>query len=263
MIELLVFEVIPEKADALHASGYSSFIVDLETYGKDLRQLGYGTEVNYNTTDDIRRLRAAGIQKVWTRLNSFNSQSKAEIEEVIRSGASSIILPMIRTKEEVDTCLRYIDGRAELCVMIETPEAVELAEKLNRMPISSAYFGLNDYSIANGKRNIFLPVADGVVARVRNDLKSKRFGFGGLTHPGSGSPIPSLQLLQELERIDCSFTFLRRSFKRDLEVYQPYEILQRIREEWHAARQRTPDQRRQHHSDLVRQILSTGSLNLI
>lgn len=263
MIELIVFETDPVKAAALHASGYSSFIVDLETLGKDLRQLGYDTEINCNTVDDIRHLYTAGIQKVWTRVNGFGDHSKTEIEEAIRHGTACIILPMVRTIDEVDACLDYIDGRAELCVMIETQESVALAKKLDRMPIASAYFGLNDFAICYNNRNIFFPVASGVVAQVRGALGSKRFGFGGLTHPESGFPIPSIQILHELERIDCSFTFMRRSFKRDLALYGAGEIIQKIIDAWRLSRLRTPQERIQDHSDLVERIKSIDRLNLI
>lgn len=263
MIELLVFETAPETVRSLADAGFSSFIVDLERLGKDLRQLGFNTEINANTAEDISTLRDLGIRRIWTRVNAFGPHTEGEIHVAIQNGAACIVLPMVRATEEVESVLRYIDGRAELCVMIETPEAVKIATQLNRMPISSAYFGLNDYAIGTGNRNIFAPIAEGVVDRVRASLDRKKFGFGGLTHPESGFPLPSIGILLELERLECSFTFLRRSFKRDLSQYGPRAICARLAAEWRNAQQRTDTQRKEDHDELSRKISSLANLSLI
>lgn len=263
MLELLVFETDPIRASALKAAGYTSFIVDLETLGKDLRQLGYGTEINHNSADDIRRLRDAGIARIWTRLNRFGAHTPGEIDLAIANGTTVIILPMVCSTAEVAAALAHIGGRAELCVMIETPEAVAIAGELGRLPISAAYFGLNDYAISSGQRNIFLAVADGTVARVRQALGATPFGFAGLTHPELGAPIPSMRILQELERSACSFTFLRRSFRRDLARFTPAEIRAAIARAWEAAQRRGHAQRVADHAAFVAQVNAMAAQPLI
>ena len=256
MIELLVFETDPERVKSLSDVGFSSFIVDLEVMGKDLRQLGYNTEINLNAPDDILNLANLGVPRIWTRVNRFGEHTKGEIALALSHGSSCIILPMVRTVEEVDLTLRYVGGRAEVCVMIETPEGVEIASRIEHTSVASAYFGLNDYSISTGNRNIFGAVADGTVAEVRAKLKSKRFGFAGLTHPDAGSPIPSIDILRELERVQCSFTFMRRSFRRDLAYYDAKTIFDRVRTEWLIAQSRSANERAQHQSDLKNRIES-------
>lgn len=263
MIELLVFESAPQRVMDLRGAGYSSFIVDLELMGKDLRQLGYDTEINRSSFEDIATLKSCGVNSIWTRINCFGEHTAGEVEEAIARGSSSIILPMVRSTQEVDAVLGCVNGRAELCVMIETREGVEIARQIAGMPVSSAYFGLNDFAISTGNRNIFAAVADGTVARTREHFKDRRFGFGGLTHPGGGAPVSSRAILRELERTGCSFTFLRRSFKRDLARYGAGDILESIGRAWVEAGMRTGAQRRQDHLDLVSEINAVSGASLI
>ena len=100
------------------------------------------------------------------------------------------------------------------------------------------YVGLNDLSIDRGLANIFTSVADGTVGRVRNAC-AKPFGFAGLTHPDGGAPIPCRMLVNEMIRLDCAFSFVRRSFRRDAQQYGVAEVVRALREEIDAARERS------------------------
>ncbi len=231
-LELVIFENFPDKVKNLINSGYQSFIVDQEYIGKDLRQLGFDTEINRCEAKDIAAIAAIENCKVWTRINSFGVHTKDEIDNAIRNGAHVIILPMVRSLDEVHQFLHYVDKRSETCVMIETQQAVTMASELEKTSTDSFYFGLNDFAIATNSNNIFQPIQDGVLERTRRLLKTKRFGFGGLTHAALGKPISSLRIVEELERLDCSITFLRRSFKRDLSKFSAKEILESIQDAW-------------------------------
>ena len=63
-------------------------------------------------------------------------------------------------------------------------------------------------------QNLFMAVVDGTVERVRKHSRVP-FGFAGLALPECGSPIPCQLLIGELARLNCHFSFLRRSFYRD------------------------------------------------
>lgn len=242
-IELIVFETEPRRVAELQDAGFSSFIVDLEYMGKDMRQLGFDTEINRSTPEDIRAVAAIPQTRLWARLNSFGDHTRDEVEGAIESGANVVVLPMVRSLMEVEQFTRLVDERAEICAMMETPECVAIATELERTPITSVYFGLNDYAIATSQLNIFQPIRDGVIQRVREALRSKRFGFGGLTHTAFGHPVPSIMILHEFERLDCQMTFLRRSFRRDLKQFAPKDIFDSITESWAQARGRSPIQR--------------------
>ena len=82
-------------------------------------------------------------------------------------------------------------------------------------PLSRVYVGLNDLAIDRRSPSIFSAILDGTVERVRRASRVP-FGFAGLTLPDAGYPIPCRLLAGELVRLDCDFTFLRRSFRRDV-----------------------------------------------
>jgi hypothetical protein len=77
------------------------------------------------------------------------------------------------------------------------------------------YVGLNDLAIQRGCANIFTALIDGTLERIRRPFVV-RFGFGGLTLPDCGHPIPCRLLMGEMSRLHCDFSFLRRSFRRDM-----------------------------------------------
>ncbi|MEL6545611.1 MAG: aldolase, partial [Myxococcota bacterium] len=98
-------------------------------------------------------------------------------------------------------------------------------------PIQSVYVGLNDLRISRNSRSIFDAVIDGTVANLRETFRDIRFGFGGLTVLDRGYPIPCRRFLEELARVGADFTFLRRSFKKDIQSRNMSEELSRLREE--------------------------------
>jgi hypothetical protein len=112
--------------------------------------------------------------------------------------------------------LDLVDGRAGLGILVETRDAVAAADELARLPLSRVYVGLNDLGIERGTPSIFTPLVDGLLDELRECFAAMRFGFGGLTLPEAGAPIPCRLLLGELARLRADFTFLRRSFYRDV-----------------------------------------------
>jgi hypothetical protein len=84
------------------------------------------------------------------------------------------------------------------------------------LPVSRVYVGLNDLAIERRTPSIFTALADGTVASLRRICTEVPFGFGGMTVPELGRPIPATLMLGELLRLRADFTFLRRSFWRDV-----------------------------------------------
>ncbi|HEX7705339.1 MAG TPA: hypothetical protein VF701_02675, partial [Thermoanaerobaculia bacterium] len=64
-------------------------------------------------------------------------------------------------------------------------------------------------------------------------------GFAGLTHPAGGAPIPCRLLISEMVRLECTFSFVRRSFRRDAQRYGVAEVVRALREEIEATRERS------------------------
>jgi hypothetical protein len=241
-------------ADAL-AGGVSGIIVDWENDGKIERQTGADTQINHDTVEDLKRVRSCTGAWLICRVNPNRDGEKCagEIEAAIDGGADEIMLPMVRSVAEVEAALKCADGRCAVGILIETSDAVMLAEQLGRLPLSRVYVGLNDLAIERGTRNIFESLADGTVDYVR-DRVAVPFGFAGLTLPDRGHPIPCRLLISEMARLSSDFSFLRRSFYRDMRGRDMAVEVPRILEAIRQARLRSPQAVARDRRDLERAI---------
>ena len=237
-MDLFLFTTDVEYAQEALAAGIDGLVVDWEHLGKQQRQAGADTEINHDTLEDLVRVRRAIDAPVLVRIHAAGADTAREVEEAIDGGASEILLPMVRRIDDVARTLERIEGRCGLGILVETADAVRLAPKLCALPLTRVYVGLNDLSIDVGHANIFTSVADGTVERVRN-VCPPPFGFGGLTHPDGGAPVPCRLLINEMVRLDCAFSFMRRSFRRDAQRYGVREVVRALREEIDAMRERS------------------------
>jgi hypothetical protein len=225
---MVYFSTQPIRIAEAVAAGIDTVIVDCEYLGKVDRQAGADTQINRDTMDDLRRVRECTRARVACRINRCHESTAREVEEAIGAGAGEIFLPMVRAAEEVGRVLRLVAGRCALSILVETEAAVQCSHRLARLPVSRVYVGLNDLAIDRGSVSIFEAVADGTVEQVRREF-SVPFGFGGLTLPDRGSPIPCRLLIGEMARLECSFSFLRRSFTRDTAGKRLQPLVPRIR----------------------------------
>jgi hypothetical protein len=253
------FSTQPIRIAEAVAAGVDTAMVDCEYLGKVDRQAGADTQINHDTMDDLRRVRECTGAHVACRINRFHDSTASEIEEAIAAGADEIFLPMARTVEEVERVLRLVNGRRALSILVETDAAVECSHRLSQLPVSRVYVGLNDLAIDRGTPSIFDALADGTVEYVRRQF-SVPFGFGGLTLPDRGSPIPCRLLIAEMARLDCSFSFLRRSFTRDTNGHKMQPMVSRIRTALLEASARTLAEVERDRMEFLR-TLHSGSLS--
>ncbi|HEY0005137.1 MAG TPA: aldolase/citrate lyase family protein [Pyrinomonadaceae bacterium] len=213
--ELLLFTIDPALAREAVASGVGGIVIDWEHIGKQDRQSSANTQINRDTVEDLARMRSSTASRIICRINSYGPETEDEIEQAIAAGADELLMPMVRTTEEVMDVLDQTRGRCRIGILIETVAALHILEGLAGLPLARAYVGLNDLAIERGTQNIFTALVDGTVERIR-DAFDVPFGFGGLTLPERGSPVPCRLLIGEMARLGCSFSFLRRSFIRDM-----------------------------------------------
>ncbi|HEU0103278.1 MAG TPA: hypothetical protein VFR07_13250 [Mycobacteriales bacterium] len=237
-MDLLLFSVDPHLVHRSVAAGVTGVVVDWEHRGKARRQHGYDTEVNRQTPADLRRVRAATEGLVVCRVNGYGPWTPVEVAAAVSAGADEILLPMVRTVEEVDRVLDLVAGRCGLGILVETCAAVQRAAELSSRPLSRIYVGLNDLRIDRGSEDLFAPFVDGTVDDVRA-VTSVPFGVAGLTRPDAGHPVPSRLLAGELARLAADFTFLRRSYLADTAGRDPFVEVPRILAAVAAARRRT------------------------
>ena len=226
-MDLFLFTVEPGWGADVVAAGAAGIVVDWERRGKARRQLGEGTQINADTPEDLARMRAATDGRLLCRINGFGPWTGGEIDEAVARGADEILLPMVRSTEEVDRTLDAVAGRCGLGILIETQDAVDRTAALARRPLSRIYVGLNDLRIDRRSTELFRPLVDGTVDAVRAEV-AQPFGVGGLTLPGRGFPVPSDLLAAELVRLGADFTFLRRSFTADIAGRDPFVEVPRL-----------------------------------
>ena len=213
---LFLFARQPQLVREATAAGIDGIVVDWERRGKRERQAGADTEIRADTAADLVAVRGATEARVLCRVDGPGEGSAPEIERAIELGADEVLLPMVRAPEEVEASLEQVGGRCGLGILVETEDAVSIAAELGVFPLSRVYVGLNDLMIDRGASSIFEPLVDGTVEEVRKHFEVP-FGVAGLTLPDLGSPIPCRLLIAEMTRLECGFSFLRRSFLRDVE----------------------------------------------
>lgn len=255
-LELFLFTVDPALASDAAAAGIDALVVDWEWRGKEERQRGADTEINRDTAQHLAALALFESLKRCCRINAFGKSTAGEVELAIDSAATDILLPMVRRPNEVEGFLRLVDGRARAGILVETVEAVERAEELARLPLDLVYVGLNDLAIERGHRDLFLPLIDGTLDRLRETLAEPAFGFGGLTVRDKGTPVPCRLLHAEMARLGCDFAFLRRSFKRDVSGFPLAREVTRLRADWGALARRSASETARDHQEL-RSFLGT------
>lgn len=251
--ELFLFSTDAEAVTRGSAAGIDGFIVDWESKGKRERQTGADTEVNHDTPEDLRRVRAATQRRVICRVNRPGPWTKDEVEEAIACGADEILLPMVRRPEEVDSVIAHAGARCGVGILIETVDAVACVAELARRPIRRAYVGLNDLAIERRSASIFEALVDGLVEELRPAIRIP-LGLGGLTLPDRGSPIPCRLLIGEMARLASAFGFLRRSWRRDIAGRNLDLEVPRLKAALESARLRNPAAIARDRSELVERV---------
>jgi citrate lyase beta subunit len=231
-IELVLFTTETEMVLQADKAGINHFMVDLEQSDLDSRKALTGKETEVNKVEDILSLSKITNKPIWCRINAYGEHSKQEVQSVIENGVDVILLPMVKTIEEVKEFLILINGQAKTGILVETKEACDLANQLSKLPLDYIYVGLFDLSLSRNSNDIFEPLYDGTVEILRNIFNKQKFGVAGLTTIDSGKPIPGLQLMNHIARLGCDFTFLRNSFKKDIQGKCFNQEILSIRQAW-------------------------------
>lgn len=211
----------PEVARIAEEAGVDWIFLDMEFIGKDSRQGGLDTVQNHHTVKDVVNIcEAVKKAKVLVRVNPIHEaqanypSSKDEIDAVINAGADIIMLPFFKTVKEVRQFVKYVDGRADTCLLLETAEAAILIDEILNVPgIDMIHIGLNDLHLELGMKFMFQLLSDGVVEQLGNKIKAKGipFGFGGIARLDSGM-LPGADVLKEHVRLGSSMVIVSRSF---------------------------------------------------
>ena len=238
MLNLMYITNRPEIAQIAEENGVDWIFVDMEFIGKDNRQGGLDTVQNHHTIEDVRNIKnAVKKAKVLVRVNPIHKamlhvdgtiaymDSKTEVESAIEAGADILMLPFFHSVEEVKEFVylvqqansqmeRYGNNRAQVCLLLETPEAAILLDEILNVPgIDMIHIGLNDLHLAMGMKFMFQLLTDGIVEQLTKKIKAKGipFGFGGIASLHGGA-LPGSYVLKEHYRLGSSMVIVGRSF---------------------------------------------------
>ena len=214
-IEFVYITNNPELAEYAQNSGVDRIMVDLEYIGKKERQGHLDTVISEHTLQDVSRVREVlHKSKLQVRVNPIYPGSEREINEVISHGADIVMLPMFKTRQEVKKFISVVDSRAEVSLLLETPQALVRVDDILQIDgIDEAYIGLNDLHLSMGLDFLFELLSGGIVEYLATKIKKRgiRFGFGGISRLGKGI-LDSRLVLSEHVRLGSQVVILSRDF---------------------------------------------------
>lgn len=213
---LMILAADPKSALLAQESGVDRIFYDLEYINKNERQRGRDTVISNNRIDDIPAVRKVlNRSKLLVRTNPIHAYSAEEIEKAIDYGADILMLPMVLDQHDVSTFVKLVNGRARVCIMVETAQALARIDKILEEPgVDEIFVGLNDLHISLGLTFMFEVLSGGLVEYIAQKCKQRGipFGFGGIARIGEGM-LPSDYILGEHVRLGSSSVILSRAFK--------------------------------------------------
>lgn len=224
----------PELAQYAQDSGVDRIMIDLEYLRKRERQKHLDTVISNHSLQDINRVRnVSHNSKLQVRVNSIHSESEREINEVLSRGADIIMLPMFKTRQEVERFISIINGRVATSLLLETSQALVRIDDILRVDgIDEVYIGLNDLHLSMGLDFMFELLSGGIVEYLVTKIKKKgiRFGFGGISRLGRGV-VDSRLVLSEHVRLGSQIVILSRDFHGRARSLDELKILINLEDE--------------------------------
>lgn len=213
---LMILASTPEDAVKAQEAGIDRVFYDLEYIGKAERQRGRDTVKSMNSIEDIPAVRKVlTTSDLLVRTNPIHAYSKSEIDKAIAYGADILMLPMVIDHHDVEQYVEMVNGRAKVCIMIETAAAMARLDKILAVKsVDEIFVGLNDLHISMGLRFMFELLSGGLVEYIANKCNKvgMPFGFGGIARIGEGD-LPSDNILGEHVRLGSTSVILSRTFK--------------------------------------------------
>ena len=214
-LKLMYITNRPDVASLADECGVDRIFVDLEIVGKEERQADMNTVISRHSVEDISKVKAVlKNAELLCRVNPIYAASEGEINECIRRGADILMLPYFKTGDEVRKFIKYVDGRAKVCLLVETAEAVEHIDDILNIPgIDMIHIGLNDLHLSYKLNFMFELLSNGTVEKLGKKIRAKGlpYGFGGIARIGKGM-LPAEHVIAEHYRLGSEMAILSRSF---------------------------------------------------
>jgi 2-keto-3-deoxy-L-rhamnonate aldolase RhmA len=193
-------------------------MVDLEANGKRERQKGRDTLISDHTVEDIKLIRGVlTSSKLLVRINPIWENTKKEVDCAISFGADSLMLPMFRSKEEVEAFVSIVNGRAECQLLLETSTGLEVIDSiLEQEGISTLHVGLNDLHQELNLDFMFEIFLGEMLQELGKKVISRgiTLGIGGVGRPLANQIVAPDLIMKEHGRLGSSQVILSRDFRK-------------------------------------------------
>lgn len=218
MMKLMYIPAALDAIPAAEAAGVDRIFIDLEFINKVQRQLGRDAFFSSHTLADVKAAKTMMKQaELLVRVNPLHAGSAAEINAVCTSGADVVMLPMVMDAADAREFVGLVDGRAQVCLLLETaPALVRLDDLLDVPGVDEIYIGLNDLHLSMKLTFMFELLSGGIVEYMAEKIKARGipFGFGGMAKIGEGM-LPAECILAEHIRLGSDRVILSRVFRNE------------------------------------------------
>ena len=208
----------PRRAAAADDCGVDRIGIDRESLGKTERQAGQNSRISSHDWSDLKAL--AQVVKgadLFARINPLHEETASEVEAAVSSGARVLMLPGVRTQEDVVTFVRMVRGRATVSILIElAPAVLRIRDILQTPGIDEVMIGLNDLHLQMGAANHFevlaSPLLDMLAAETHR--RGVPLSIGGIGRAGDDNlPIPADLVYAQYPRLGATGAWIARSFE--------------------------------------------------
>lgn len=215
-LKLMILCDDAESAIKAQSAGVDRVFFDMEYVGKADRQHGRNAVLSKNSIETIPSIRKVlDKSELLVRTNPIGAYTEMEVNKAVAYGADILMLPMVMDQNDAETFVHFVDGRAKVCIMIETAAAMARLDKILAVSgVDELFIGLNDLHISMGLTFMFELLSDGLVEYIADkcDKAGMPFGFGGIARIGEGD-LPSDNILGEHARLGSTSVILSRTFK--------------------------------------------------
>lgn len=208
----------PEWIRAADLAGIERIGIDIERHGKRRRQAAIpGARISSHRLADLKTI--ASIVKsshVFARLNPLYQGTRDEVARALDFGAESLMLPQFERPEQAARFVEFVDGRAEVVLLLETAPAVARVREIAAVDgVSEIMIGLNDLALALKLDHPMELVGSDLMEHLSAVIRGagRRFGFGGVADPRvTGLPFSPDWLLARHAELRTGSAWIARSF---------------------------------------------------
>ena len=134
-LNLMILADTPSAAMNAQEAGVDRIFYDLEYVGKAERQHGRNTVLSQNDIEYLPAIReVVTTSQLLVRTNPIHAYTAMEVEKAIAYGADILMLPMVMDHHDVETYVKLVNGRAKVCIMVETAAAMARLDKILTVP---------------------------------------------------------------------------------------------------------------------------------